>query len=98
MAPQGRLVHHRDRVVGREIVAVVLQHHEVHRGDEAVGGATHHQVHLPVRQRLVEQSQVHLARRHAEAQAVRAQQARHPVRPLEELAEEAHAQRGRVGA
>ena len=45
-AAQARRVHDRHRVVGREVAAVVLQHDQVERGDQAVGRAAHHEVHL----------------------------------------------------
>ena len=66
-----RLVaHQRNRLVGREIVAIVVEDGEPERLDGAVGGVGGDHVHLVRVERAVEQAQVHGARRLGEFEAV----------------------------
>src|SRR5580692_3912718 len=70
MLLQHLVAHDSYRFVGRKIMMVVLQHHEVERRNQSIGIVAGNQINLPVFERTSNQSQIHDARRRREAQAV----------------------------
>ena len=84
--------HDERRLVGREVAAVVLEHGEVQRRDQAVGRVAGDDVDLSLRERRVEEAEVHLdAGRAAKREAVGRGEPREAVGALQELVAEARA-------
>ncbi len=97
MACQHLLSHDRHSLIGREVVAIVLQNKQIQRGDKAVGDVSCGQIDLFVLERAGEQAQVHDARGLGETQAVGGGQALVAVGTLHELVAESGAPLRSVG-
>ena len=84
-------------LVGREVVAVVLEHRQIQRRDQAVGGVAGDQVNLAGLEGPGEQAEVHDSWGGGEMQTVGCGQAAVTVGPLHELVAESGAPVGGVG-
>ena len=86
-----------NRLVGREVVAVVFEHRQVQSRDQAVGGVAGDQVNLAGLQGAGEQAEVHDSWRGGEVQTVGCGQAAVTVGALHELVAESGTPVGGVG-
>jgi hypothetical protein len=89
MCEQDGASNDRGRVVRRKVVAVILQHREAVGLDQPARGVAGNEVDLALRQRTVDERQVHCCRGGREVQAVSAREPWIAVLPLEELVPEA---------
>ena len=78
----------RHRIIGREIPQAVVERQQIERVDLGAGRITGDDIHLPIRERFVNERQVHRARRGAEPQPVRLAQPGVAIRALEKLVAE----------
>jgi len=85
--------HQRHGFVGREIVAVVSELHEVEPGDAAVGRVAGGEVERAPGDGFVQKVPIHFARRVREVQIIRLDQPRISVSAVHELGSEAGADR-----
>ncbi len=76
-------------VIRREVVAIVLEHDQAVRIDEAAGRVARYQIDLPLRERPIDQREIHGRRRCGKPQSVGARKARVAVLTLKEFVAEA---------
>src|SRR5258708_13888467 len=88
MLPHHLLANYRHRFVGRKIVAVIIEHEQIQRWNQPVGGIARSYINLTILQRRSEQTQVHDAGRRGKVQAIGGSQPGIPIRPLHELVAE----------
>src|SRR5579871_183929 len=85
MLPHHLLPHHRDRLVRRKIMPVVLQHEQIQRRNQSIGRVSRGDVNHVLLESAGQQSQIHHAWSRGKMQSVRGRQSAIPVRPFHEL-------------
>jgi len=94
---EGGLANDGDGVVGREIVAVVLEGEELESSDEAVGGVAGDDIHLMIDEGAIEEAEVHDVGIGSEVEMVAVGPAAEAVGTLEEFVASADAELGGNG-
>src|SRR5712692_583379 len=79
------LAHDGDGVVGREVVAIVVEGDEAKGIDETIGGIASDDVHLMIHKRAIDEAEVHDFRRFRKAEMVAGAKTGEPVGALEKF-------------
>src|SRR5436190_778976 len=88
IAQQHRASGHRCRIVWRKVPSIVGEHRQIVRGDQPARGVSRDQIDLSLRQRTIDEREIHRARRRREAEAIFRREAGIAIRALQEFVAE----------